>query len=364
MNARGVALQGGLAALGLVAAFLTWQREPEGQPGEVTVLDLSKRAIQRVRYEDPTRFAEVFVNPQDEDRLWVRIGDKPKPPPPATASGMDGGVPGGATDGGTAMASSAGAADGGTATTQPTPPTPPPPAPPRELRANQNAETLWGRLAPVKGSRALGELDAKKLEELGLVNSPRKLTFTVDGREQVLALAAPTGGVWGTPYALREDGKVFLLVTTILPDFENAMSRLVDRRLHTFEEGDYETITVSQGKNARTFISTGKPPTPISIAPQSAPDKPDEFVRNWHDRVWRMMAMDVMGRGEEPPNGPVEEVVRVGYGKGGKEVGFLVIAKNTKGEYFARSEHSAGWVRLHSGFDTLVTEAIKIASGS
>jgi hypothetical protein len=355
MNARGVALQGGLAALGLVAAFFTWQREPEGQPGEVTVLDLSKRALQRVRYEDPNRFAEVFRNPEDEDRLWVRTGDKPKPPPPVSASGMDGGVPGGATDGGTAM----GTADAGT---PPAAPTPPPP--PRELRANQNAETLFTRLTPVKGTRALGALDAKKLEELGLVNSPRKLTFTVDGREQVLALAAPTGGVWGVPYALREDGKVFLLVTTILPDLENALSRLVDRRLHTFEEGDYDTITLTQGKNARVFIATGKPPAQVAIAPQSAPDKPDEFVRNWHERVWRMMAMDVMGRGEEPPNGPVEEQVRVGYGRGGKEVGFLTIAKNSKNEYFARSEHSAGWVRLHAGFDTLVAEAIKIASGS
>jgi hypothetical protein len=361
MNARGVALQGGLAALGLVAAFLTWQREPEGQPGEVTVLDISKRALQRVRFEDATRFAELFRNPDDENRLWVRIGDKPKPPPPAPASELDGGVPGGAADGGTAVASTPGAAEAGT---PPTPPATPAPPPPRELRANQNAETLWGRLAPLKGSRALGALDAQKLEELGLVNSPRKLTFTVDGREQVLSLAAPAGGVWGTPYALREDGKVFLLVTTILPDFESANNRLVDRRLHTFEEGDYDTFTVSQGKNSRTFISTGKPPAPVSIAPQSAPDKPDEFVRNWHDRVWRMMAMDVLGRGEEPPGGPLEELVRVGYNKGGKELGFFVIAKNSQGEYFARSEHSAGWVRLHAGFDTLVNEAIKIASGS
>jgi len=359
MNARGVALQGGLAAVGLVAAFLTWQREPEGQPGEITVLDISKRALQRVRYEDATRFAELFRNPEDEDKLWVRIGDKPKPPPPASASGMDGGVPGGASDAGTALASTAGASDAGT---PPTPPTPPPP--PRELHANQNAETLFGRLAPVKGTRALGELDAKKLEELGLVNSPRKLTFTVDGREQVLTLAAPTGGVWGVPYALREDGKVFLLVTTIIPDFESAMNRLVDRRLHTFEEGDYDTLTVTQGENSRTFISTGKPPTPVSIAPQNAPDKPDEFVRNWHDRVWRMMAMDVLGRGEEPEGGPLADLVRVEYRKGGKQLGFLTIAKSKKGEYFARSEHSAGWVRLHAGFDTLVNEAIKIASGS
>ena len=219
MNARGVALQGGLAALGLVAAFLTWQREPEGQPGEVTVLDISKRALQQVRYEDPTRFAELFRNPEDDDRLWVRIGDKPKPPAPAPAAGLDGGVPGGATDGGTAVASTTGAADAGTP-----PPTTPPPAPPRELRANQNAETLWGRLAPVKGTRALGELDAKKLEELGLVDSPRKLTFTVDGREQ----DGPNMGapVYGTP--IVANGTVYLQSNTHLFAFADPTRSAAD----------------------------------------------------------------------------------------------------------------------------------------
>src|SRR5262245_48354265 len=242
MNVRGVALQGTLAAVGLLAAFFTWQREPEGQPGEIVVLDISKRALQKVRFEDATRYAELFVNPQEDDKLWVLVGEKakPVPVPPVAPAAADGGVAGGADGGAPAVASVP-------------PPMMLPPPPPKELRANQNAEAVWGRLAPLKGSRALGTLDAKKLEELGFVDSPRTLKFTVDGRDQVLTLASPKNAPWSTPYVLREDGKVFLMVTTILPDFENAMNRLVDRRMHQFEEGDYDSITVTAEKGSRAF---------------------------------------------------------------------------------------------------------------
>jgi hypothetical protein len=363
MNTRGLALQGALAAAGLVAAFLTWQRDPEGQPGEITVLDVSKRALQKARYDDATRFVELFRNPQDDDKLWVTIGEKPKPPPPPPAAPdggvVDGGVSGGA-DGGTAP----GGADGGVASAPPPVAPPSPPPPPRVLRANPNAETLWGRLAPLKGTRAIGELDAQKREELGFVDSPRKLALTVDGREQVVVIGSPKGLPWATPYVMREDGKVFLMVTTILPDFENAMNRMVDRRQHKFEEGDFDTLVVTQAKNSRTFSVSGKPPAPLIISAQNTPGQQEEFVRNWHDRIWRVASLDVLGKGEEPPGSPLEDVFRVEYRKGGKDIGFFQVTKSTQGVYYARTELSAGWIRMPPPFQTLATEAVKVASGS
>jgi len=366
MNTRGLALQGALAAVGLVAAFLTWQREPEGMPGEITILDISKRALEKVRWEDATRYVELFRNPEEEDKLWVTIAEKPRPPPPPPAA-PDGGVADGGVSGGADGGTTPGGADGGVAPAAPPspPPAPPaPPAPPRVLRANANAETLWGRLAPLKGTRAIGELDEKKREELGFVDSPRKLTLTVDGREHVVVIGSPKGLPWATPYVMREDGKVFLMVTTILPDFEGAMNRLVDRRIHKFEEGDFDTLVVTQAKNSRTFSVSGKPPAPMVISPQNAPDQPDEFVRNWHDRIWRVAAMNVLGKGEEPPGSPLQTMFRVEYRKGGKDIGFFEAARSTQGVYFVRTELSAGWIQVPPAFDTLVTEAVKVASGS
>jgi hypothetical protein len=340
MNARGVAIQGALAVAGLVAAFFVWQREPEGMPGEVTVLDVSTRSLQRVRYEDAARVSELYRDPKDAETVWMRLETKP-PPPPAEAS-ADGGVAEG------------GGADAGV---------PPPRVPPRELRGSETAEGLWKRLAPLKATRALGELDEKKLEELGLKNSPRKLTLTVDGREQTFTLASPSGTSWGSPYLRREDGRVFLLGPALLPDLENASSRLVDRRKHTFEMGGFDAFTVLQGKNSRAFVVNGKPPSPVTVAPQKSPDKQDEFVRNWFDRVWRLVPTELLGKGEEPPGGAPEEVFRVEFRQGAKPVGFAAVARGPKGDFFLKTEHLPGWAKLSSGVDTLASEAVKVSQG-
>jgi len=313
--------------MGLVAAFLVWQREPEGLPGDVAVLDISKRALQRVRYDDATRLVELYRDERDEETIWVRLGGKSPEP----------------------------AVEEGTSSARP---------PPRELRGNEAAKYLFTSLAPLKGIRALGTLDGKKLVELGLTDSPRRLALMVGGQEHVLTLASPVGSDWGSPYARREDGRVFLLGPTLLPDLEAAATRLVDRRMHTFELEDFDAFTVSQGSTRRAFVVRGRPPEPVTVAPQSAPDEPDERVRDWHERVWRLPPVDVLGRGEALPGGEAEELFRVEYKRGNKVVGHVTVARGAEGNFYARTEHTAGWVLLQGGVDSLAVEAVKVASGS
>ncbi|MFP2928980.1 hypothetical protein ACLESO_28030, partial [Pyxidicoccus sp. 3LG] len=100
MKVRDLAVQGGLAVVALVAAFFVWQREPSGAPGEVTVVDAPVRALDAVRYEDDSRFVEVYRDAQDRDQLWVRLGSKPPKPAPAAIGAMDGGTAMAAADGG------------------------------------------------------------------------------------------------------------------------------------------------------------------------------------------------------------------------------------------------------------------------
>jgi hypothetical protein len=363
MKIRDLALQGGLAAVALVAAFFVWQREPSGTPGEVTVVDAPARALDAVRYEDDARFVELFRDEKDRDRLWIRLGFKPpKLPVVGTAGATDGGtaVAGTGADGGKVDAGAA-VASGADAGTAPVAAVTEPPPPPRELRANETAEKLFARFAPLRALRALGEMDGKKLDEVGLASTARKLTVTVGGKPQAFSLASPPGG-WGTPYLRREeDGRVFLLGPALLPDLENASSRLVDRRLHTFDVGDFDAVVITAGGTSRTFTASGKTPGAVALAPEESPDRPDEFARNWHDRVWRLMPLDFLGRGELPPGGEPEVAFRVEYRRGGKPVGELTVAKG-QGGFFARTEHTTGWARLHAGVDALATEAAKVSA--
>ena len=293
MKVGEVAFQGVLAAVGLVAAFLVWQRGPVSAPGEVVVLEAPLRTLERVRYEDEARTVELFRDAREEGALWLRVGS-------------------------------------------------------RELRANETAEALFARFAPLRATRGLGVLDTETLAEVGLKDSPRKLTVSLTQAQHAFTLAAPSVG-WGTPYLRREaDGHVFLLGPWLLPDLEGATHRLVDRRLHTFEAGAYDTLTVTHGTASRTFSVQGPPE--------------EASARAWHERVWRLAPVELLGRGEPPPGGPLETVFRVEYRKADRVLGELTVARGTDGTYYARTEYSAGWGRLHPSVEPLAGEAAQVAS--
>jgi hypothetical protein len=484
MRARDVAVQGVLAAVALVAAFIVWQREPSRAVGEVTVEDVPARSLERIRYEDEAHFTELFRDPQDPETIWVRLGTKPvKPPaepqgvmkegllgrmfrdggffPPdsgllpepktdagATRGTSPGGVtsssakedrnapgaskgPGSRTAQGPASASDAGAPKGpvgvadaslhphshvgpasasdagaprspagvsdaslhphshagpasasdagaprgpagiSDASLHPhshagpasasdvgaTPPATPPPT--RDLRGNELAREQFARFAPLRAQRDLGVLDATKLEEIGLANTERGLTLTADGTPRPFRLAAPVSG-WGAPYLLRpSDGRVFLLGPAQLPDLEAAATRLVDRRLHTFDVDGFDRVVISTGTASRAFTATGRPPAPVQLTPVDAPATPDEFARGWHDRVWRLTPVELLGRGETPP--ALTPAFRVEYLRGDKPVGDLAVSRGPSGAWFARTEYTAGWVRMSGGLDPLAEEALKLS---
>ena len=53
------------------------------------------------------------------------------------------------------------------------------------------------------------------------------------------------------------------------------------------------------------------------------------MAKNWHDKVWRMMVTDVLGKGEQPSAGTPEVACKVEYGWHGKQKGFLELGRVT-----------------------------------
>ncbi|RKG98568.1 hypothetical protein [Corallococcus carmarthensis] len=357
MKARDVAVQGVLAGVALVAAFLVWQREPSRAPGEVTVEDAQASALDRIRYDEEARFVELFRDPQDRDTVWVRLGSKPAKPE----------VGPGTTDGGVARPGpgDAGMDAGALATVDTdagTPASPAPVPPPRELRGNDVAQKLFARFAPLRAQRDLGVLDDTKLNEIGLAKTERGLTLTFDGTPRTFRLAAPASG-WGAPYLQRtSDGHVFLLGPAQLTDLEAAASRLVDRRLHTFDVDGFDRVVITTGTTSRAFVASGKPPGAVQLSPVDAPATPDDFARNWHDRLWRLTPVDFLGRGEAPPGLAPTPAFRVEYQRGGKTVGELSMAKASDNSWYARTEFTPGWARMGGGLELLAEDAVKLTA--
>lgn len=349
MTGKAAAVQGGLAALGLITAHFTWQREPERAPGEVAIVEAGKNDLGKVRFEDETSSVDLERRKDaGEPVVWMKLAEKPKAPAkpdPKSAAPMS------------------------------TPPAPT--TPPREVRGSEAAEKLLDQFAPLRSPRAFGVLDAAKLKELGLDTPKKKLTITVKGDTREYAVAQPPGSAGEAFLRDGRDGRVYLLPRGMLADFQSASTRLVDRKLHGFEPIDFNRIVVTVGGKKTELVQTHRDgPNALQLALAKTPDKPDQMAKNWHDLLWRSFPMEVLGRGEVPGDGQPILAARVDYFDGKKPLGFIDLASTPPGTaqqtdkngnrttMFVRTERTAGWVKLHVN-GQLVSDAEKIvASGS
>ena len=318
MTGRAAAVQGGLAALGLLAAHLTWQREPERAPGAVAVFEASKGDVTLVRYEDDQGSTDLTRGRGgNEPAAWLHIVTKSKDPKAKTP-------------------------------------------PDRDLAGGEAAVKVLDEFAPFVSPRAFGVLDAAKLKEIGLDAPKRKLEVTVKGDVRRYDIGQPTNATGGEAF-LRDtrDGRVYLLPRGMLSELQNS-SHLVDRRLHTFELGDFDRMVVSSGGKQKEFLQVGRESrSTAGFAPAKAPDKRDQMAKNWHDNLWRLFPADLLGRGEQPPGGKPNVQMRVDYYDGKTQVGWIEIARvdanaggvsdesSAAGEMYARTEHTANWAKLH-----------------
>ena len=343
MKARGAAVQGTLAVLGLVAAYATWQRQPEkGAGGDVVVLDIGRNDLQRVRYLDGPKSVDLERRSDGPEKgLWIHLTTRDSPD--AGISAPDAGI--------ASSPSEHKSLD-------------------RDLRANDVAEKLFDKFTPLKASRSLGVLDPAKRRELGLEGSKKRLEiFARGGKHASYVLAVSALGA-GAPYLQNDqDNRVYLLGGSIASDLEAASTRLVDRRLHTFKPADYDSVLVKVDDKQRELVQIpGEANQPPKLASKKTPTKPDDFARNWHERMWHLVVTEVLGRSEVPASGEPKVAVRIDYRSRGKPVGWMEVTQprtvpsTPVPEMFARTEHTAGWVKVHAVGEDLVKEAKKVAS--
>lgn len=253
----------------------------------------------------------------------------------------------------------------------------------KSFRGNEQADKLFEQFAPMRVVRALGSVDEKKAKELGLDAPKKKLTVQAKGQTYVFSLGQNSYGA-GDIYARDAQGQVFLLSHRMVSDFEFAESRLMERRLHRFERSEFDRIEVevmtAAGPKKRTLIQKNRQDNAnYYFADGATPDKRDDTLKNWVDKILRMAINDYVAQGEEPktPNGApatpiVGEVLKLRFLEGSKEIGSAVfsrypmagqsgVAQQPQGQdYFARTETTIGLVRLLAvTADSAVTDAEK-----
>src|SRR5581483_245362 len=170
----------------------------------------------------------------------------------------------------------------------------------------------WEKFAPLEAVRALGKLPEAKLKELGLDASPKILDITVSGSTKRYFVNKPSPGFVGTYLLEDATREVYLLPSGVLTEIEPQSSALVDRRLHAFKPVEVDSFTVElEGHKREWVISDAAIPQTTKIAPKEHPGAPDDFAKNWHDKIWnRMIVTEVLGKGEVPKNGEPKVMLR------------------------------------------------------
>lgn len=241
----------------------------------------------------------------------------------------------------------------------------------KSFRGNEQADKLFEQFAPMRVVRALGSISDAKAKELGLDASKKKLTVVAKGQTYVFTLGQNSYGA-GDVYARDAQGQAFLLAHRLVSDFEFAESRLMERRMHRFERGEFDRIEVevvtAAGAKKRTLVQKNRQDNAnYYFADGASPDKRDDTLKNWVDKILRMAINDYVPQGEEPktpnaaPGAPLSgEVLKLRFFEGSKEVGFANFSRYPAAppamvtnapppqqqDYFARTETTIGLVRL------------------
>lgn len=356
MKAKAALVHAGLALGGLAAAYVTWQRPADTHSDDtVVIVEAAKKSIDKIRYQDTTRWMELTRKVDPDPVVSVTQGmfeDKVRASVPDAGTVVDAGF--------------ITLSDGGVMA-RPLPPPPPPPiiVPTRTMKGNDRAEKVFDKFAPLQASRALGKLSEEKRKELGLVGSERTLTVTVAGQTHSFLVSTPQPGLIGQYLEDSKDQKAYLLSGTLIGELDPSSQALIDRKLHLFRQADFDEFEVKYEGAARGFTQTGAEIAQTAkVTPKDKPDAPDEMVKNWHERIFnRFIVTEVLGAGETPRGGEPKVVLELRYLARGKEKGFLTLARGQGTEYWAKSENTLGWVGVHAGVDEVLAEAKRVATG-
>jgi len=380
MRGRPVLVQLAVATGALALAAVVWLRPPrQGAPGEVPVAPLGRGEVRAAFWDDGSHAVDVFRVSDSDRAVWVRIAPSPSLQAPDGGAGADGGV---TADGGTAGHASRsdagpsareasadggvrGRADGGL-------PDPlraireAPPPPPRELRGNEVAEQLLNRLSPPMATRDLGIATPERRTDLGLAAPSKRLRLdtghgpSAPGRSLQFVVSTPPGAAGA--YLLAPDGHLWLVQESLVQDLSAAASRLVDRRLHAFRADDPDALQLQLDGRSRAFV-VRKVHGATRVAPAENPDDPGADATAWAERIWRLAPLEVLGRGETPREGTPVSSLRVEYTRDRRPLGFLELGR-AGSEWYARTEHTAGWVRLPPQAATVREQAERLEAGA
>ncbi len=342
---------GGLLTLALVGSYLTWTQDEEvaeRKATDVLVYKADADAISSVTWSDEDRVVRL-TRPSDASGayVWIEQTDKTKVVPPTEAEAEA--TPAEGAEAEAAPAEGEEAAPEVAPTEEPKPEVDAP-APVVEEKVtrfsgNEQAVETWAALAPLYAMRELTISPDTDLAAFGLDAPTAKLTIELRDRTVEIEIGGESYGTRNR-YA-RAEGRVYLLDDGLVRPLQFAKSRLVERRLHPFEEQDILGVEVSRGTETRGFVQKNADDRTKSYwADVTVPERRDIEGATWLGKLFRLR---VKGYVDESA-APAELAPVFAFAVKGREGSWTVevLRAEVEGEvtYYAKSSFTRGLVDL------------------
>jgi hypothetical protein len=234
-------------------------------------------------------------------------------------------------------------------------PEPPPPTEPEEFKVGKAGDTVLESLAPFVAKRRLEGVGDADLADLGLAEPEATLEILREGKEpKRFELSSNVFG--GTNVYVRDpdDGAIYLVDAKLLQPFKNGARTLPDRDLTGVDERKAERVTLRVGDRQATFQQHNPDDVEARYWSVAGQDEESPEATAWVDKALRLRSSRYV-QGHEVPTDLAHAFDFRVEAEGGKVVTVEVLrslsgeggeGEESTEQFFARSEHTRGLVRL------------------
>lgn len=327
-------------AVSLVGSYLTWTADDEVAVEGAPLYSASAADISKLEWRSDKR--DVVMEARKDargDHHWVTVTTRKEVPVQDEVASA---VPTDASDADPpeepeeAVGQAEEAAEKQTVTEETT----------KQFLANASAAETWTAFAPLHALRELGAASSMDLSALGF-DEPTA-TLVVHRRSGALELVLGGQTYGSKDYYARLGDKVYLVDDATVRPLQFADQRLMERSLHPLEEKEIERVSVTDGARGIELVQQNRDDRAKAFwARSETPDTADDGAATWLGKLMRLRLTEYVD--EASLAGPPERVFAVTItGKGGTWSAELlrVAGEGTQEEWFARSEHNRGLVRV------------------
>lgn len=339
---RSVSIYGVIVAVLLGLSWVEWTSPPEVDTGDkVVVMQGEQKDVERVLWKSEKE--EVTVERKLDAAgtyLWVTYTkwEEPKAPPKPEPLAPD------------------------AAPTEPEPPAEKV-AKTQVFKAGDVGDKMMESLSPLLALRQLTDVPAEKMATLGLDDTKETLEVVRNGRSRVLEIGGEAYGSKDRYARDKESGSIYLLDDELLRPLKFAKTRMPDRALYSIAVDRIESATISEAMTSLEVVQkNAEDKEKATWVRAASPDAPAEQLKTWMDKALQLKGNSYVSP-EDMPDDLQDRFQLTVKGTDGKSETLSIQQSAAKGDWYGKSEHTRGLVKLLKGPASSLYEDIEDLAG-